>query len=384
MAGVTKHPESQYWQGIWYDGVGGKFRRSTKQTARAAALRVAQEWEDLAKDGARGRLTEIQARKVVGDILERVTGERLSFFTCQGWFKEWLAGKKGAVGTRSFVKYEQITKAFVEFLGDRAALTLAAISVRDVRGFRDKLSRDGLSASTVNQSVRKVLSTPFGAAVKLGYITVNPALAVEALRDVAGAERERDAFSVEQVQKLVEATEGDWRGCILMGFYTALRLSDVVNLEWGMVDLEAMTIRTVQRKTGAAILIPIAPDLAEWLQKQTRGIGRAPVFPSLAGKTSRGRSGLSGQFGAIMAKAGVAGRALRAGTGKGRSTSSLSYHSLRHAHVSTMQREGVSEEIRKSIAGHADSRSHQTYSHIEIAALRDAIAKLPVIQKKQA
>jgi hypothetical protein len=57
------------------------------------------------------------------------------------------------------------------------------------------------------------------------------------------------------------------------------------------------------------------------------GIGKAFMFPSLAGKGSSGKHGLSGRFAAIMERAGVAGKRMQA-SGL-RTPSSLSFHSLR-------------------------------------------------------
>jgi hypothetical protein len=50
-------------------------------------------------------------------------------------------------------------------------------------GFRDKLRQEGLSATTCNMVVKKVLSIPFEAARKLGFIPINPVAAVDNLRD---------------------------------------------------------------------------------------------------------------------------------------------------------------------------------------------------------
>src|SRR5438045_120755 len=75
---------------------------------------------------------------------------------------------------------------------------------------------------------------------------------------------------------------------------------------------------------------PIHPRFAVWLEKQTRGIGKAPVFPTLAGKAGGGKSGLSMAFKRIMEHAEIKGRLLREANGEGRSQSSLSFHSLRH------------------------------------------------------
>lgn len=384
MAGITKHPNSPFWTAIFYDGAGAKVRRSTKQRDRRLALKTAMAWEDTAKAGREKRLTEAQARKVVGEILARSTGESLHFHSCRAWLDEWLAGKRGTTAPSTLAKYEQTTRDFIAHLGERAVLTLAAISPKDVRSFRDALAKGGRAPSTVNMAINKTLSAPFLSALRLGYVPTNPCAAVEALRD--DVEAIRDPFTTEQVGDLLAAAEGDWKGAILCGYFTGLRLRDVCWMTWDAVDLTASVIKVKPMKLGPTALHPFGAELAAWLRAQPRGISKAPVFPSLAGKGTGGRHGLSGLFKSIMEKAGIKGRTLRSGdggkagkAGKGRTTSSLSFHSLRHTFVSALANAGVPAELRQKLSGHADERSHATYTHHEMESLRGAVAMLPPV-----
>lgn len=212
--------------------------------------------------------------------------------------------------------------------------------------------------------------------MRLGYITTNPCAAVEALRDDSAGSRE--IFGMEQVQALVSAAVGDWKGAILAGFYTGLRLRDIAEMRWEGLDFESGILRIKTKKTGIVLMLPLHEELAAWLKSQRRGIGKAPVFPELAGKGTGGRYGLSGRFKAIMELAGIKGQIVRAGGGSaGRQTSSLSFHSLRHSFVSALANAGVSSELRQKLSGHADDRSHAKYTHHELANLRGAVALLP-------
>lgn len=330
-------------------------------------------WARLEESGRRGTLTEAQARRVVSEIVERTTGEPMQFHSCRDWLDEWATGKTGSTAGRTSMKYAQIVRDFLEHLGDRADMSLAAITPKDVRSFRDALAKSGLSASTVNQTVRKVLSAPFTAGVRLGFLTVNPCTAVDALRSEA---IEKDVFTEEQMQALLKTAEGDWRGMVLGGYYTGLRLKDLSNLEWQAVDIEAAVLKIRTGKTGAVVTIPLHADLLAWLKGRTRGIGKAPIFPTLAGKAGGGKSGLSSQFKKIMAKAGVSGRTLRKANGAGRTASSLTFHSLRHSFNSAMANAGVSQEMRQKLTGHASKEMNDRYTHHDIDGLRAAVNKV--------
>jgi len=171
----------------------------------------------------------------------------------------------------------------------------------------------------------------------------------------------------------------------LGGFYTGLRLKDLTDLQWekidaGLTKLELVPRKTRRKKKNRKVVLPIHPVFAGWLRKQTHGIGKAPVFPALSGKSGGGKSGLSSTFRRIMDHAGIQGRILRERNGAGRSQSSLSFHSLRHSFNSALANADVAQEIRQKLTGHASTAMNEVYTHRELEPLRKAIAKLPRIR----
>ncbi|MEI6715670.1 MAG: site-specific integrase [Verrucomicrobiota bacterium] len=380
MASLLKRPESPFWFASFQDAKGRWLKKSTKTKDRALATRLAIEWETAAKAGRSGRLVESQCRRVLSEILEQATGVPLNFHTCKEWLDEWVAGKVGTTGARTLLKYKQVCRDFLTHLGDRQSQSLTAISARDVRGFRDALAKDGHSPCTVNQTVKKVLSSPFTAAQKLGYITVNPCIGVESLKD--DAQIEKDVFTPAQVEALCNTAGGDWKGAILTGYFTGLRLKDVTNLCWEAIDAEVGILRTTASKTGGHLTIPISGDLQKWLRAQPRGGSKTPIFTTLAGKSGTGKSGLSMQFKRIMERTGIVGRVLRQAetNSAGRSQSSLSFHSLRHSFNSALANAGVSQELRQKLTGHASTRMNDRYTHHEEQTLRDAVSKIPSLR----
>jgi integrase len=156
-------------------------------------------------------------------------------------------------------------------------------------------------------------------------------------------------------------------------------LRDVADLQWSAINWEEQTITVTTRKTGKDVTVPIHPQFASWLERQTRGIGKAPVFPTLAGKSGSGKSGLSMAFKRIMECAGIKGRLLREANGAGRSQSSLSFHSLRHTFNAALANAGVAVEIRQKLTGHTSAEMNAIYTHHELAPLRAAVEKLPAL-----
>jgi len=345
MASITKDthqpPKSPYWIACFTGPDGRRLKKSTKTTDKELAKKLAAEWEQAGKLAREGRLTESHCRKVIAEMYERTVGEPLHFKTAREHLAEWVDSKKNETEQRAYLKYRQTVYDFLAHIGAKADRLLREITSKDIRLWRDALKRKGLSAPTVNHAI-KILRMPFKAAHDAGYIEINPSAKnqVGALKDDA-RNVSKDVFTPEQLRALIKAAPSeDWKGAILCGYYTGLRLRDITDLQWSAVDLKAGKITVMTRKTNTDVELPIHPQFRAWLLKQTRGIGKAPVFPTLAGKSGGGKSGLSMAFKRIMDSANIKGRLLREATGEGRSQSSLSFHSLRHSFNSALANAG--------------------------------------------
>ena len=355
--------------------------RSTKETDRKVALKICHKWEEAGALGRRKELSAAQGRKVIAEMVAISSGEQMEFHSVEGWLKDWLAGKAGSTAKATFTKYQQTCGRF-PFLGPRAGASLGSVSPADVARFRDRLRAEGRKPETANLA-KNVLNIPFETARRQGVISFNPVAAVDNLRSSNGARLAREAFSPEEVSSLMVMAEGDWKGAILLGATSGLRLGDVAGLRWEALDLEEGLLRVVTGKTGAVVTLPIHPDFAAWLSTRQRGIAKASVFPELAGRRTDGARGLSNQFGLLVEKAGIT-RRITAREGKGRTVTSKSFHSLRHSFVSALANSGVASEVRQKLVGHSDSGVHKRYTHHELQILRDAVAKLPSLNAGRA
>jgi integrase len=385
MSSIIKdsRKKTPFWIACFRGADGRRLKKSTKTTNSEKAKELAIKWEQAAKAGREGRLTESQCRKVIAEIYAHAVGEPLHFRTAREYLREWVANKKGDTAIRTYWRYHQTIEEFLSHVGVKADRLLREITPSDVRSWRDELKRKGHSPPTVNGAI-KVLRMPFKDAHNSGYIDINPCTnsQVKLLRDEA-QNVSKDVFTPEQIAALIAAAPSeDWRGMIMLSYFAGLRLRDCSELRWNAVNFDRQIITVRTQKTGKTITVPIHPQFAAWLKKQTRGIGKAPVFPSLAGKSGSGKSGLSMAFKRIMDRAKIKGRLLREATGAGRSQSSLSFHSLRHAFISAMAYGGVSQEIRQKLAGHASPAMNTIYTHHELESLRAAIAVIPRIGQR--
>jgi integrase len=373
MASIHKDPrgKSPYWYCAYTLPNGQRAFRSTKQTDRKEALKECLKLE-LAADKARaGELVESQARKILDDILESVGEGPIRRKTSREFFLHWLSGKELAKKPSTHSRYRKAITEFLESLGDKADKNLAALGPDDIEIFRDRRTKQGVSAATVRldlKLVRRVLST----ARRHGLILHSPAEAVDLpLVKSQG----RDTFQPSEVRTLLSVASPDWKTAILVGYYVGGRLGDVVSLTWAGIDLAEGVIFYNQGKTGSRVEVPIHPELEEHLLKIAGDSPSGFLCPKLGQVKIGGRSGLSRQFADLMAKAGLDQRQIQ--LSKSRKFSQLSFHSLRHSFSSGLANAGISADVRMKLTGHKSIDVHQRYTHIELEPLKKAIAALP-------
>jgi integrase len=374
MASLWKRHTSPYWFCCYTNADGQRLKKSTKQTDRKKAWEVCLAIDRAEQFAKNGTLTEQTAKKIIGEIVERATGEPLHNMAANEWFTEWVAGKAQSKSMTTIERYKQVARDFLGSLGQRQTVSLTHVTPKDIRAYRNGELAAGKSNKTANISV-KIVSVAFNAALRQGYITTNPCTAIEGLPEQTA---ERSNFTPKDVEKLVRAADGDWQGAILFAYYTGARLSDVANMRWSAISLDDGMIKFCPRKTRKQVVIPLHSDLERHLLKSP-GIGKAFLFPSLAEKRTGGKNGLSGHFKAIMGKAGIHGKITRH-TAEGRANTSLSFHSLRHSFNSAMANAGVSQEIRMKLTGHASAGMNTGYTHHELEPLRAAIRVIPSLE----
>jgi hypothetical protein len=112
------------------------------------------------------------------------------------------------------MKYTQVTRDWLNFLGRKAEKPLETVSRADAIAYRDHLSKAGLSARTTNQTV-KLLRGIYTDAVEQSVLSRNPFAGVHSLRKTS-ENVHRVPFSNAEVASLVEHTEGDWKGMVIL------------------------------------------------------------------------------------------------------------------------------------------------------------------------
>lgn len=386
MASLHRRANSPYWYcAITLPG-GKRTFRSTKYESREDADAVCRGWEEANKLAKQNRLSMSIARKGMNTILESVGRAAIDEVRASDYLREWYGRYMEGVAAKktTYERYKGIAESFLESLGDNAAMPIETLEIRDVEYFKARQIKEGKAAKTINTMI-KILRIPFNQARRQGIILTNPAEGVTTIRQPSNT---RKIFSSNDLKKVFDAIDKnpsyeEWRGMVLLGLYTGMRIKDAASLTWGNIDMEAEAIRYTPQKTSNlrkdSPSVPMHPALESYLRSIPEGIStKTPIFPTLYHHTVNGDKGLSRKFANLLALAGIDRQEQtdsKKVKGKGRHFYGISFHSLRHTCISMLANSGVSKEMRMSIVGH-DSDEHDKYTHISLEAKREALGRL--------
>jgi len=332
--------------------------------------------------GREGRLSEHQARQVVADIYMRANAAALPTGTVKEFLDNWLSRKGLEVAESSLVEYQQAARLFMEYLAGKAAKSIDSITGREVAGYRAHLAKR-VSGATVNKHL-KIMRGAWKQALREGLMRENVFDRVDLVRE---SRNRRRAFTLDELRRILEVCDGEWRGVVLFGLYTGQRLGDCAGLTWDNVDPVAGELRIITTKTHRPMSIPLAEPLAAYILTLPAGDRTgAPLFPGMAETLKVSGTGtLSRQFSELLARAGLVDRKTHEGAGKGRdarrTSGGLSFHCLRHTATSLLKNAGVSDVVAREIIGHDSEAISRIYTHIEPATLRKAMKSLPDVTK---
>lgn len=378
MASVHKKAQSKYWFGYYRDLTGRLITRSTKQTLKKEAQRVADLWELTVQR----KKSAQHIRAAFSNLYRDVYGQTLPVTTLKGFVELWLKEKKPTTSPATWSAYETTTKAFLSFLGERAKGDIADVSREQVLAFRNEL--DGRLASDTTNRYIKILRMLFKAAHRDRYVLENPVEYVQAVLAETGGSRRR-GFTIAEIQAVLAVADPEWQSLIRFGLYTGQRLADLALLSWNNIDLARGEIRLVTKKTGRRLLIPIAEPLAEHIATLPASDSELRLHPrAFDAVTRQGRAAaISNWFSDLLAQAGLRSKQTHQARGIGRTgrraASQLSFHSLRHTAVTLLKEAGVPQAVVQELIGHESAAMSQHYTHVGVEALRKAASSLPKV-----
>jgi integrase len=376
MASVHKNKDCTHWFASFRGSNGKQYRRSTGETNRKQALKVAQHFEDIAK----GRMSPRRMRQILAEFYREESGIAIPTATVRVYAEEWLKAKKAAIALNSQHSYTAAVRQFLAFLGEVADADILSITKQHLTGFRDCLAQR--SAPVTVNSRLKAIKGIFHCAKRDGYLVDDPSEFVEGVR-VSGKGR-RDAFTIAELRAVLAVADPEWRSMILFGLYSGQRLGDICRLTWDNLDLETNVIRLIATKTNKTVVVPIAPPLRDHLDTlPVSDIPGAPLHPRAFEyyRNPKLITNVSNGFASLLAQAGLREPPVHRNTGKGhlgrKTVNRLTFHSLRHTAVSLLKDAGVPQATVQELVGHSSEAMSQHYTHVGLESLRRAADSFP-------
>lgn len=372
MASLTKKKTSKNWIAVLTLSDGRRTNRSTGTSDKKKAQRIADDFQRIENEGRENRITEEAIRRNLNEMLERHTGESINRETVKDFLRSWIDGKTNP-HTRE--RYQSAVDSFLSSLGAKANGLLSLVTYRDVHHYLNQRSASKISPNTLCVDA-KSLSSAFNLAKKLQFIQENPFEKALAIKPIKVSSSKKAVFSKEEIQALVTIANPDWKAVILLGVYCGARLTDCTTMRWENINLAKRQICYYSTKNKKQIELPLHPSLYDYfISLKAKDKNETYISPSLAGKSTSGKSGLSGAFTRLMESAGIDPERID-GMGK-RKFSAKTFHSLRHSFNSMLANSGVSQETRMKLIGHASEQINDQYTHIQMETLRRDIEHLP-------
>lgn len=349
LAPRRKRGEGRIWKKgrIWwvqYYAYGRQVRESSRSTGKPIADRL-----------LRKRLGEIEVGIFVGPAVQRVRYEELRdalYADYQTNYRKWLRRDKEG---QSYILGVSHLDDF--FSGYRAV----DISTDRIREFIKGRQEDGAANGTINRSLA-LLRRMFNLAVEEGKLRDVPHFPM-----LKEAPPRRGFLEYTAFQKLRMELPEYLRPVLTMGYYTGMRLGEVLGLRWENVSLLDAQVRLDPgtTKNDEPRVIPLPGELLEMLRIQRQ---KCPDSECVFTRDGKPMGSFRKAWASACKRAGLEG---------------LLFHDLRRTGVRNLVRAGVPERVAMAISGHRTRAIFDRYNIVSDRDLRDAATKLETYLTRQ-
>lgn len=338
---LAKHHKSPYYQIVYFTD-GKRNSISTKTKVKSEAMEFLIKFKNSVKE-------------IPQEIITQVEGSTITLSKFMQEYISYLTPTKSA-NYISSIKYS--FDQFIPFAGD---ITLTKIDHRLV---------DKFVIFTFSRTQRgahlfyRTLKAAFNKAMEWNYIESNPFTKVKFPK----LSKSFPTFiSEDELLIILANTPYQYlKDIFTVGFYTGLRLGELINMQWSWIDFfqNHITVRcsdNFQTKSKKERIVPMSEKVKSILITRFNLAVQQPgevVFFRIQGRKLHQET-ISKQF--------------KEATRKSNLNERIHFHSLRHSFASLLVQRGVSLYVVKELLGHEDLATTQIYSHLQQQNLRDAV-----------
>lgn len=300
--------------------------------------------------------------KTEADALEALDKHRLGFVvpksdvTFADIYEEWSEGKYQYIGRDTANNY----KAAWKYLKQHGSVKISDLRTAHLQSVIDSCHREGLSRSTM-EKIRIVAVSLFSYAMENDIVEKNYA---EFLRLPKVEKTEQKRFTDLEIKKLTAAAAvNEWVASVLIMIYTGLRISEMLGLTRFNIDIDRQIITGgIKTDAGKNRVVPIHPEIAKHIEHWCNKGGQTLICEGEKGKPLSAKRYREKYYYPALEAAKVR---------------PLTPHACRHTFGSLAAEAGVDTIHIQKLIGHANyAFTADTYTHLELEALRAAMAKI--------
>ncbi len=346
---LEKDPKTGIYHAKFHGMDGNEHSRTTKSKRLEDARKIVREAKLVELDlAARSKALTEQSLTAI------MAGRNV---TCAGALEEWKLWRKGDAAANTVRLQETILRQLFGIIGaDKKPV--AWLKFEHLDGFVNNDDESGRS----NRDMRlAAIRSYFKFITAKAYYVGNPASMVRVkLNKLSHEQKEHVArvpFTEKEFRHIMAKTEGFWKFAAAISYWTGLRLSDIAALEWATILPEEFVVWTQKGETRVALPLkdPLIGkgELSVIFMEMMMDHNNHPqyCFPKqrAIAQDPNKRSGLSVQFGRILADLGIEGK---------------SFHCFRHAFATRLSKAGKTVEEIGRLVGHAPGSTKTTKGYV--------------------
>lgn len=341
----------RYW--INFKIPGGKYRRefvsNSIEDARAA-------------DGKR------KVQKKEGRIFDMLPEARLTFNELTEWY---LA----LTSIKDLGYYKDLRNNLGSFNQVFGATLINDVTPEDLKEYQLKRKKEGYADSYIDKhtgAARTMVNRAFENG-KINGDGLKPFRLVKRLLKNSRANARDRVLTIEEYQAVFKKLPIHLKPIWAMGYYTGMRLDEILSLVWDKVDFQRgfIHLEASDTKDNEKRSVPIVDELRRHLEQIPRGLHEDHVFLYRGKPVKDIRTGLKN----ACEKANVLyGQKTKGG---------IIFHDLRHTFNTNMRKAGVTESVIMEITGHATREMFDRYNTIDAGDKKQGVNQLSFFLAEQ-
>lgn len=263
----------------------------------------------------------------------------------------------------TIIGYSRSLRDFASFieLHYNSAIYLGEISLFDLELYLKYQSKRGVQAVSINRNIY-ILRSFYNYLERQGLVFKN---IFKLLEPISYRQKERVGLNKKELDALIDNIDHEIIKVVAITLAnTGLRISELVNLKLGDVDLRKGIIYVIKGKGSKDRKIPINKKLKKVLRDYKNNIRDSDTDNFFATKKS---GSISPQY---------VNKILKEASRDLGWEDLVTAHILRHSFASNLIREGVSVAVLQKLLGHADLRVTSRYIHQDMKDLKKAVEQL--------